>query len=56
MKRNLFCWKYLFFFGIFLKKILLTVFFVIGFKAGNSPGMGENVKDVKLGFWAMEKE
>ena len=40
----------------FFEKILLTVFFVIGFKTGNSPGMGENVKDVKLGFWAMEKE
>jgi hypothetical protein len=38
------------------KKFLACIFLVIGFKTGNSPGMGEYVKDVKLEFWAMEKE
>jgi len=28
----------------------------IGFKQGGSLGMGENIKDVKLEFWVMEKE
>ena len=39
-----------------MKKIYCRAFFVIGFKQGSSPGMGENVKDVKLEFWVMEKE
>jgi len=38
------------------KKILSPGFLVIGFKRGSSSGMGENVKDVKLEFWVMEKE
>jgi len=44
------------FFLNFLKKFCCRIFLVIGFKTGNSTGMGEDVKDVKLEFWAMEKE
>ena len=49
------CKKYLHFFGI-LEKICRRTFLVIGFKSGNPPGIGENVKNVKLEFWAMGKE
>jgi hypothetical protein len=33
-----------------MKKFYHWSFLVIGFKPGNSPGMGENDKDVKLEF------
>jgi hypothetical protein len=39
-----------------IKKFCCRAFLVIGFKPGNTLGMGEYVKDVKMEFWVMEKE